>query len=268
MSNLIQAYAEQPTDQSTISITDQPVLTPQKYMIYAQFNPALFDIFHPFAQGSGPLNERTLPESVRMAWFMEVMRNHDEFLAKAILQGDTSLAASNELSRFDGLLKLLAAEAAVQKVSTPVALTSANIVSEMRRGWDLLPAHIKKHPDLQIIVSANDGEKLNYAAQDQTYKGVDFTTITRNADGAFRFNSKRVWDLVGCPDNHIIYAVMTDNPLTSSLHFGVDWQYDTNNPVTQLGKIRPDWDTWFFKVLLKAATQITRPSEIVLYDGP
>lgn len=91
-------------------------------------------------------------------------------------QGDTGLTASTYLNLCDGLEKKLAADSSVIDISATASVTSANVIGEMIKVVQALPAVLKnKKADLRFFVSSNvalayelaaaQGNTLSYITQ-------------------------------------------------------------------------------------------------------
>lgn len=238
---------------------DERKLSPDDFMVSDRFNPRDFEAFWEWAQPNGEIVFRTLPEPARVAFIREIMRLVDEYMGEAIWTGD-KVGGVAPFQKFDGIITKAIADGTVPKVASPVALTSGNIVGAIRSTRDLIPYAVRRNPNFKIFISAPSGDLLAEAIQTQQYKGVDFTQRP-----ALSFDGSPVVDLVGFPDNTIFCAVSSASETASNIHLGIDWQYGTTDPVIQIERYRPEDERFFFKMLLKADTQIGWGEETSLY---
>jgi len=256
--NLIQDYAATPTSQGDIDV-DGAVLTPERFMVYNEFNPRDFEDHWIATQLSPELIDRRLPVSAESQIIQEHLKYVANFFDKLMWQGDKSL--SSNLKYFDGFVTKLVDEAA-NVVSSPVVLTNANIFAEMERTHAKIVDALLYDPAVKFFANYKTAELFRQAQQNQTYKGVDKTS-----GGVYTFNGKPVIPTPGMPDNTIVVA-KANATMGSNLWVGIDSKMDgEGNPSSvKFSPLQANSDLWFVKIAMKMDVQIGFAEEAVLYN--
>jgi hypothetical protein len=99
----------------------------------------------------GSNSNEVMPATIENYLLAQVAKQTSNDLEKITWSGDTA-SATYPLMRADGLIKKFLADGTVIDVATPVALTSANIVAQIGRTYDAIPATIISKEDLVIYV--------------------------------------------------------------------------------------------------------------------
>jgi len=98
-------------------------------------------------------SDATIPASEN-AMFLDLMaKSVGNQLEKLFWAGDTAGAAPINL--MDGLLKIAGADLGTAKVPAPIAITSANVLAELARGYNLIPDGILMSSNLRLYVSTS-----------------------------------------------------------------------------------------------------------------
>jgi len=255
---MLQKRKEQPVDgDSKGDFTyDEKYLEPQDVMAFTTFNPRLFEsIWRPY-QPTGALVFRELPPAVQNKMLAELAKVVDFELGGEFING---VKGNDEGQYFDGILTRIAADADVVKVPTPVGLTQANIISKMKAVRTLIPKAVKKNPNLKLFMSIEDAENYEYELTDKPSKGADYTNMNPE-----RFKGIKIVPLADWPKDVIVAAVATPN-LDTNFWAGVDFADDQD--IILIDKLTNSGEKYFFKMLLKADTNIAFGEDIVLYDG-
>jgi len=256
--SMLQKRIEEPVDDDSQGdfTYSEKYLEPQDVMAFTTFNPRVFEtIWRPF-QPNGAMVFRELPANVQNAMLAELAKVVDFELGAEFINGVKGEGAGQY---FDGILTRIAADADVVKVPTPVGLTQANIISKMKAVRTLIPKAIKKNPNLKLFMSVADAEMYEYELTDQPTKGADYTNMNPE-----RFKGIKIVPLADWPDNVIVAAVATPN-LDTNFWAGVDFADDQD--IILIDKLSNAGEKYFFKMLLKADTNIAFGEDIVLYDG-
>jgi hypothetical protein len=227
-------------------------------MIYFEFNPRDFEDHWEAVRLAPELMDRRLPVTAESVVLQEVLKVHAQYFDKAIWQGDKT-SGTAPLNKFDGLIVKMAADADLVAVSSPITLTSGNVVSEFERGHILIPTSLLFDPQLKYFVSYKTAELYRAAQQAQTYKGVDVTS-----GGVMRYNGKSVIPIAGIPDNTYIIAKGSAG-LDSNLWVGVNSKADETT--IKLDFVAKNSELMFVKVLMKADTNIGWGAECVYYGA-
>lgn len=231
-------------------------LEPQDVMAYTEFNPKVFESFWKPFQPQGPLVFEQLPPEVQNAMLAEMAKVVDFELGNEFING---VKGDTEGKYFDGILTRIKADAEVVDIATPEALTQANIIAKLKLVRSAIPKAIKKNPDLKLFMSIEDAENYEYELTDKPSKGADYTNMNPE-----RFKGIQIVALADWPKD-VIVAAVANTGLNSNFWAGVGFAEDTEAikiaPVTNAG------ENYFFKMLMKADTNIVFGEDIVLYDA-
>jgi hypothetical protein len=255
---MLQKRKEMPVQadsKGNFAITEK-YLEPQDVMAFTTFNPRVFEtIWRPF-QPTGNLVFRELPADVQSQLLNELAKVVDFELGNEYING---VKGDAEGQYFDGILTRIVADADVINVPTPVGLTQSNIISKMKLVRALVPKAIKKSPNLKLFMSVSNASDYEYELTDKPSKGADYTNMNPE-----RFKSIQIVALPDWPDNVIVAAATSAN-VDSNFWAGVNYADDAE--VIQIDKLTNAGELYFFKMLLKADTNIVFGEDIVLYDG-
>jgi hypothetical protein len=255
--NIIQDRAETPTSQGSITV-DGRKLVPQDYMIYVEFNPRDFEDHWYAAQMAPKLIDARLPATAESVIIQEVLKAHDRFLGKALLQSDLTGNAAKPFGYFDGFVtRAKAANSGTIIVPSPAALTTANIGGAFQSTLNLVPSGLLYDLSLKFFVSYKTAQIWEEAQRTGTYKGVDGTQA-----GLMRFAGRQVVPLAGMPDNTILAAKGSANT-ESNLWVGMNSKDDAT---VKLSPLQANSELWFIKMLCKVDAQIGYNEETVLYS--
>ena len=255
---MLQKRKEQPVegDSKGDFTVDEKYLEPKDVMAFTTFNPRVFEsIWRPF-QPTGNLVFRELPADVQNQLLAELAKVVDFELGDHFING---VEGDAEGQYFDGILTRIAEDDDVIHVPSPVGLTQANIISKMKAVRTLIPKAVKKNPNLKYFMSVTDAESYEYELTDKPQKGADYTNMNPE-----RFKGIRIVPLADWPENVIVAAVTSAN-VDSNFWAGVDYADDAE--VIQIDKLTNAGEKYFFKMLMKADTNIVFGEDIVLYDG-
>lgn len=264
--NLMQVgWTAEPTAQGGFDITER-VLTPEKIMVYTEYNPDQFrDFWQEFAPSPDQLAVDTeLLESVRVAMVEELLKDVSTDIAQCIWQGDkgASPAPSYPNDMFVGLISRALADAAVVDVSGATALTAGNVIDEMEKLYNDIPDSIIQHPNLKVFVSNKTGKLYQQALVDISGKGPVPSTSARLGEQ----------DLYGIPvvplaemQDDVMFCTYASNDRTSNIHLGVI--SERNHAEVKSDRKNANSDLFFFKMKFAADTQIANGEEVVLYYG-
>jgi hypothetical protein len=231
-------------------------LEPQDVMAYTEFNPRVFEaIWKPF-QPTGALVFEQLPAAVQSQLLAELAKVVDFELGGEFING---VKGNNEGQYFDGILTRITADGEVISVPTPAALVQSNIIAKMKLIRTMIRKPLKKNPNLKYFMSVEDSEAYEYELTDKPTKGQDYTNMNPE-----RFKGIQIVALADWPKDVIVAAVTSTN-VDSNFWAGVGFADDTQ--AILIDKVSNAGENYFFKMLLKADTNIVFGEDIVLYDG-
>ena len=256
--SMLQKRKEQPTsaDSKGDFNYDEKTIVVNEFMAYTEFNPRSFEkIWRPY-QPKGPLVFSELAPHVQNALLAEMAKVVDFELGEYFVTGEFG-AGDNQL--FNGILTIIKGDAEVIKVPTPVAITQDNVIAKLKASYAALPKAVKKQKNLKCFMSMEDAELYDDALSAQPNKGKNWTD--KNPE---RFKSKPIVALASWPKDVIVWAVASTS-LDTNLWGAV--AYSEDDDVIQIDKVTNAGERYFFKMLLKAETQVAFGDEIVLYDA-
>lgn len=99
----------------------------------------------------GARGEEVLPGDVERVWMEDKMNSIKNALALADIQGDTA-SGTNNLSYYDGLLKLVDADGTVNSYNNgETDITAANVISIFQGMWQAQPDNMMAKTDVSIL---------------------------------------------------------------------------------------------------------------------
>lgn len=236
---------------------DEKYLEPKDIMVYTEFNPRVFEtIWRPF-QPTGNLVFAELPASVQNQLLAELAKVVDFEMGGEFING--VYHATDEGKYFDGILTRIVADGDVIEIATPAALTQSNIIAKMKLVRAALPAGIRNNPNLKFYLSRTDADSYEYELTDKPTKGQDYTNMNPE-----RFKGIPVVALADWPKD-VIVAAVTSTGIESNWWAGVSLVDDTE--AILIDRISNSSEKYFFKMLMKADTNIVFGEDIVKYDG-
>jgi len=194
---------------------------------------------------AGSNSEEVMPASYAEFVVDYVAEKVSSDLEKVMFQGNTA-TASYPYSLCDGLNKLLLADSDVIDVSATASLTSANVVTELNRVLDQVPAEVRQEANFKIFVSqqiafaykqaqaVTQGGLFLVGDKELNYLGYRLIpTSGLSAKQMIAFNSEKVyfltdltsdWDEIIMIPQRNISGARTER-FATSLKFGVNYLY-------------------------------------------
>jgi hypothetical protein len=162
---------------------------------------------------------------------------------------------------FDGLIKqALNVSTPALQVATPIALTSANIISKMEAAKALMPKALlskaNRYARLKFIMSVEDIEKYEEALTSTTYKNNDTTEA-----GIRKYKGYSIVSDAGLPEN-TFYFCEAATDVNSNIHMPVT---SMENLTFELNRLQNNSSAWFYKAIAKMGVAIAKPTEFVIY---
>jgi hypothetical protein len=225
-------------------------------MAFTVFNPRAFEQFWRKWQPTGNLVFRELPPEAQNAMLAEMAKVIDFELVNEFINGVSGTA---EGQYFDGILTRIKANTDIIELSGAVAITEANILSVLKSVRDNIPIPLRGAKNLKIFMSIEDSDIYDAVLTAQDFKGVNYTDVNPE-----RYKGIRLVPLAQWPKNTIVAAVASSD-LNSNFWAGVAYADDAET--IQIDKLSNPSELYFFKMLMKADTNIVFGEDIVLYDG-
>lgn len=256
---MLQKRVEQPKQSNSKGdfTIDEKYLEPKEFMAFTTFNPRVFEsIWRPF-QPTGNLVFRELPADVQNQLLSEMAKVVDFELGYHYING---VFGSGADEFFDGILTRIKADGNVIDVSVATTpITTANILDTLKSVRDKIPTVVRRSPNLKIFASIEDADIYDEVLTSKPYKGANYTD--RNPE---RYKGIRIVPLVDWPKD-VIAAAATSSGIDSNFWAGVDYVDDED--VIKIDLLENAGEKYFFKMLMKADTNIVFGEDIVLYDG-
>ena len=280
-SNPLQARKATPTSIEGGSATiDGRTITPQDVMVYAEFNPRLFeDAWQVVEQQKEhpALLARELPVTAESYIMQIALARAFEQIELGIWNGSLDYTAADgttgngQIKYFDGFLKKMVNDAAVKKVASPLPLVSntsvvsnstnileafnslISLATSNNRALFADPNRFKK---LKFLVSIEDEQVYQAASINLTFKGQITTSGETQPWKGFQ-----VVALAGIPKDTICFTIATDD-VESNLWLGMNSVLDEN---LQLARLFPNSELFFLKWLMKYDVQYGYSEKVFLY---
>lgn len=228
-------------------------LTPHDMMAFTLFNPRAFEHIWRQYQPKGDLVFRQLPPNVQAILLNELLKKVGEELGYAYINGEYK-DGSDDAYLMNGILTQAAADTEVVKVKS-TGTTMLERLKELRKA---IPATMRNNQNLRILMSVADFDTYDDELTQLTHKGTAPTDINQQ-----RYKSIRIEVLAQWPEN-LMVATLCDSGMNGNLFAAVNLQDDEN--VIQVDKWANASELYFFKMLMKADTQIGFGEEFIALD--
>ena len=251
---MLQKRKEDPTkDDSKGDFTySEQRLVPKDMMAFTLFPPRAFEhIWRPF-QPTGELVFRQLPPNIQSLLLSELLKQVGNELGYQYINGEYKDTGDAYL--MDGILTQAAKNADVVKVKT-VGTTMLARLKELRAK---IPVTMRKNPNLRILMSVEDFDQYDDELTQLANKGTAPTDINQERYKGIPFEVLTQWP------QGLIVATLCDSGMNGNLFAAVNLQDDEN--VIQIDKWANASELYFFKMLMKADTQIGFGEEFIALD--
>ena len=256
--DFIQDRQAQPISKGTMT-ADAKTLLPVDYMIYTEFNPRDYEAHWFATQLNDKLIDTKLPVSVESLVIQEVMKRHNRYFNRSLWVNSTLLASATSIFRYyDGFLRKASTGSGALLPASPTTLTNANIVTEVQKGYALIPAALKYDPSMKIFCSYSTYDLFCQYQINQASKGVDITQM-----GMGTYRGLPMVKIPDFPDDTYVMARGMASP-ESNLWVGMN---STDDNTILMDKVNNSGELWFLKVLMKSDVAIGWNEECVYY-GP
>lgn len=203
----------------------------------------------------GCAGEEVVPEEIAAIWTERKLNAIRNALDVADWQGDT-LSGTNNLSYYDGLLKIIDAGSPVNGnptgITVATGITEANVISILQGIWTLIPENILNRDDLYIFM----GNDVYRAYVNALINANLFHYVGEDGISVLHGTNVRILPQVGLTGTDRLICTYGEN-----LVIGMDGASDEDEL-----KVRLDPTTEkqvFFDVCFKRGTQVFFDDEIV-----
>lgn len=271
LSNPLQPRAATPVNNGTNGkfTVDARSLEPLDHMFYTEFNPRDFEAHWLAEQLSPTLLARELPVTAENYMMQIALNRTFEQIETEIWMGSTTYSATpgdpgnGQLMFMDGFMKKFLNDASVVQISSPVTLTSSNILDKL----DALISSVAVNK--KALLGARRYERMKFFVSintEQIYQtalttGVTFKGLNTMERGIKPWKGYDVVPLAGFPDNTILFCEGLPDT-TSNLYLGMNSTEDNN---LQLMRLQNNSELFFLKGLMKYDVQYGFSDQVFLY---
>lgn len=136
---------------------------------------------------------------------------------------------------------------------------SESMIDRLHAILDSIPEAMLEHPNLRILMSKKDFQKYDKELTAREYKHSDETKVNEKTFKGIKIETIASWP----PD--ILMATLCSPDADGNLFAAVNLQDDES--VIQIDKLANASELYFFKLLMKADTNIGFGEEIVVLDA-
>lgn len=251
---MLQKRKEDPakTDSKGDFAYSEQKLVPKDMMAFTLFNPRAFEhIWRPF-QPTGELVFRQLPPNVQTLLLNELLKKVGEELGYHYING--TYQDTGDAYLMDGILTQAAKNADVVKVAS----TGTTMLERLKELRAKIPVTMRNNANLRILMSVEDFDAYDDELTNLANKGTAPTDVNQE-----RYKNIRIEVLTQWPEN-LVVATLCDSGMNGNLFAAVNLQDDEN--VIQIDKWANASELYFFKMLMKADTQIGFGEEFIALD--
>lgn len=251
---MLQKRKEMPTDSDSKGdfSYDERELVPVDFMAFTTFNPRTFEqIWRPF-QPKGNLVFAELPAEGQNALLRELAKSVKFELGYHFING---VYGEDDDHLFNGIATRMLADKDVVTVST----AETAMIKKLKALKAKIPTVLRSNPGLRILMSIADFDQYDEELTQQPNKGANYTDM--NAE---RYKGIRIVPLSNWPDG-LIVATVCGMDYDTNLWAGVNLVDDMD--VIQIDKLTNAGEKYFFKMLMKADTNIAWGEDVIMLDG-
>ena len=231
---------------------DEKSLEPMDFMAFSVFNPRTFESVWRKWQPKGNLVFAELPPEAQNALLAELIKQVQFELGKHYISGEYG---DDDDHLFNGILTQMAKDKEVIVVDSD----EETMIGKLKAVRKAIPIAIRNNPNLRIIMSVDDFDKYDDELTEREAKNTSETDVN-----AHRYKGITIETLAAWPDG-VIVATLCSMGADGNLFAAVNLQDDEN--VIQIDKISAASELYFFKMLMKADTNIAFGEETVVLDS-
>lgn len=228
-------------------------LDPEDFMAFTTFNPRAFEHIWRKWQPKGNLVFSELPPEAQNTLLDELSKSVKFELGWHYINGEFG---DDDDHLFDGILTQAAKDTEVVVVSAPSDTSS--MLAKLKAVRAAVPKALRENPNLRILMSIDDFDKYDNELTEREYKNASETDLNKK-----RYKGITIETLNSWPDD-LIVATICSPSADGNLFAGVNLQDDEE--VIQIDKWMNSSELYFFKLLMKADTNIAFGEEFVVLD--
>lgn len=229
-------------------------LEPHDMMAFTVFNPRSFEQIWRKWQPKGNLVFSQLPPEAQSALLDALSKQVQFELGDLYVNGEYVKDGTDE-QLLDGVLTQAAKDDSVIVVNPAGHATMTERLYAVRKA---IPKALRENPNLRILMSVDDFDKYDQELTEREHKNSDETNLNLK-----RFKGITIETVSSWPDS-VIVATLCSPDADGNFFAAVNLQDDED--VIQINKLANASELYFFKLLLKADTNIAFGEEMVVMD--
>lgn len=234
---------------------DEKSLDPVDFMAFTVFNPRAFEQIWRKYQPKGNLVFRELPPEVQNKLLGELSKQVKFELGEHYVNGEYVKDGTDD-QLMNGILTQMAKDDDLIVVKPTADATMLDKLKVIRTS---IPKAMRNNPNLRIIMSIDDFDKYDDELTKREYKNSSETDINSK-----RYKGITIETLAAWPDG-LIVATLCSMGADGNFFAAVNLQDDED--VIQIDKLSNASELYFFKLLMKADTNIAFGEECIVLDS-
>jgi len=226
-------------------------LEPQDMMAFTVFDPSAFEYVWRKYQPKGRMVFQELPPEVQNTMLSELAKQVTFELGGHYINGEFG-------DGDDKLMNGVLTQAAKDKECIVVETTATTMIEKLKAVRKAIPKAIRNHPDLRLLMSIEDFDTYDDELTKRESKGKDETDVNDK-----KYKGIRIEALADWPEG-VIVATLCSSGVNGNLFAAVNLQDDED--VIQIDRLSNASELYFFKMLMKADTNIAFGEEFVVLD--
>lgn len=232
----------------------EQTLEPHDFMAFTLFNPRAFEQIWRKWQPKGNLVFAELPPEAQNA-ILDALSKQVQFeLGDHYVNGEYA-DGDDDGKLMNGILTQAAKAKDYVLVDVSKADTMLKKLKALRAG---IPKAMRNNPNLRIVMSVEDFDKYDDELTEREAKNASETEVNRMRYKGIQIETVSAW-----PEG-VLVATLCSQDADGNLFAAVNLQNDEN--VIQIDKYAPASELYFFKLLMKADTNIAFGEEFIVAD--
>ncbi len=232
----------------------EKTVEPHDFMAFTLFNPRAFESIWRKWQPKGNLVFAELPPEVQNALLDALSKQVQFELGEHYVNGEYE-DSEDDTKLMNGILTQAAKDADCIVVATAGTDTMLNSLKAVRKA---IPKAMRSNPNLRIIMSIDDFDKYDDELTAREAKNASETEVNRKRYKGIAIETVAAW-----PDD-VIVATLCSPDADGNFFAAVNLQNDES--VIQIDKYAAASELYFFKLLMKADTNIAFGEEFIVLD--
>jgi hypothetical protein len=230
-------------------------LDPEDFMAFTVFNPRTFEHVWRKFQPTGNLVFRELPPTVQNTLLSELSKQVQFELGNHYVNGEFVKDGTDD-QLMNGILTQMAKDVDLTILPVPAQPTMLNKLKAIRSA---IPKAMRANPNLKIVMSIVDFDKYDDELTEREFKNASETDVNSKS-----YKGIAIETVAAFPDDLIVTSVWS-NGIDGNFFAAVNLQDDED--VIQIDKLAPASELYFFKLLMKADTNLAFGEECVVLDA-